>query len=138
MVAAVAFTLTDADDLTGLLDAVEAFGDAEGLPMKTVMTLNLLLEELVTNAIQYGAGPDGAKVSVRAELRGGAVHAAVRDNGSAFNPLLHEAPDLDASIDDRPIGGLGLHIVRQMAQNPVYERQGTENVLTFELTIEEG
>lgn len=138
MSAAIEFTLTRADDLTALLDAMEAFGEAQALPIKTVMTLNLVLEELVTNAINYGAAAEGPVVNVHAELRDAHVFGCVRDNGTAFNPLVHADPDIEAAIEDRPIGGLGLHIVKEMAQNLDYQRVGTENVLKFQLTVQEG
>lgn len=138
MSGAIEFTLTRADDLTALLDAMEAFGEEQALPSKTVMTLNLVLEELVINAINYGASTDGPVVNVQAELRDSHVFGCVRDNGIAFNPLIHADPDIEAPIEDRPIGGLGLHIVKEMAQNLDYQRIGTENVLKFQLTVQEG
>ncbi|RAI03892.1 ATP-binding protein [Acuticoccus sediminis] len=138
MSAAIEFKLTTPDELTDLLDAIEAFGEAQDLPVRTVMTLNLVLEELVTNAINYGSGPGGAVVNVWAELRDARVYGCVRDNGVAFNPLEHRAPNIEASIEDRPIGGLGLHIVREMAQNLDYQRVGAENVLKFQLSVQEG
>ncbi len=138
MTAAIEFKMTTADELTALLDAVEAFGEAHDLPVKTVMTLNLILEELVINAIHYGAGPGGAVVDVWAELKDSRVYASVRDNGTAFNPLNQAMPDTDAPLEERPIGGLGLYIVREMAQNLDYQRVGTHNVLNFQLSLQEG
>ena len=138
MSASLEITLSGTEELSGLLDAIEAFGDDHGVPIRTVMTLNLVVEELVTNALQHGARPDGATVTVRAAVVGDRVDGSVRDNGVPFNPLVHASPDIEAQIEDRPIGGLGLHIVREMAQNLVYERDGPDNVLNFQLAFQEG
>lgn len=138
MAAVIEFTVTVMDELTQLLDTVEAFGEAQSLPVGTVMTLNLVLEELVTNAITHGSEAGGAVVSVSAALEGDRILGTVRDNGKAFNPLEHREPDTTLPLEDREIGGLGLYLVRQMAQGLDYKRVGAENVLNFQLSVQEG
>jgi serine/threonine-protein kinase RsbW len=59
------------------------------------------------------------------------VTAEVEDDGRAFNPLEAAAPNLDASIDERPIGGLGIHLVRSVMTSVEYRRQDGRNVLTM-------
>mgnify|MGYP003444340506 CR=1 FL=1 len=58
---------------------------------------------------------------------------AFRDDGAAFDPLARADPDLDAGIDERPIGGLGIFLVRELAESVSYERIGRDNVLRVHL-----
>ena len=55
-----------------------------------------------------------------------------RDNGAATTPLAHPVPDLEADLDQRPIGG-GIHLVRELSQRTVYRREDGWNVLRIEL-----
>ncbi len=136
--AAIDLTLSAPDDLDRMVEAIETFGEAEGLPLKTVMTLNLILEEIVTNVINHGADDGTAMIEVTAHRSGDTIHGFVRDNGIAFDPLARDAPDTAASIEDRQIGGLGVHLVRTMSRDVQYRREGQHNVLRFAIGIEEG
>lgn len=131
-------TLSGSDELVRLAEAVEAFGEAHALPPRTVMTLDLILEEIVANAIHHGAGPGRAHVSVVAQRDGDHVHGVVRDDGIAFDPLSVPAPNTEAPLEHRAVGGLGVHLVRTMADHVHYRREGGRNVLTFTLTIAKG
>jgi anti-sigma regulatory factor (Ser/Thr protein kinase) len=72
-------------------------------------------------------------LSVDAFVERGRVVLDIRDNGAAYDPLGHAPPDLDADIADRPIGGLGIHLVRELAQDACYRRDGGWNLLRIEL-----
>jgi len=91
----------------------------------------LVIEELVTNTIKYGFDDKAAhRIQVGVSFHDGQLCIEVRDNGHAFDPLAQEAPDFSLPADERPIGGLGLHLVRQMTDEVRYERHGDENVVT--------
>jgi serine/threonine-protein kinase RsbW len=111
---------------------VEAFGEAEGLGPEAVFSMNLALDEVVTNVIRY-AHDDGRRhpIVVRLALEQGVLTAQVEDDGRAFNPLEAPAPDTGASIDERPIGGLGIHLVRSVMNSVEYRREDGRNVLTM-------
>ena len=98
----------------------------------TLFAVNLALEELVTNTISYGFA-DGSEHSITISLHvdGPDLHVRMEDDAKAFNPLESEGPDLDASLADRPIGGLGIHFVRTKMDDIRYERVGARNVLTM-------
>ena len=119
-----------------LSDAAGRFADAHGLDARTSMALNLILEEIVTNVAHHGAGPSGAWVRVRVVRDGDVVRGEIRDTGIAFDPLARAPVDVSAGIDEREIGGLGIHLVRTLAQSLAYAREGAENVLTFTLEPE--
>ena len=120
------------DDLRLLHEAVEAFCAGRGLPRRPVGQLQLALEEHVTNIIRYAGDPnDAAQVTVLAHLEGNELVAEVRDQGPPFNPLELPPPNLHQPIDERPLGGLGVHLMRQLTDRLDYRREGSTNVLTL-------
>jgi anti-sigma regulatory factor (Ser/Thr protein kinase) len=133
--AEIALTLRSEEDLPQLAPAVDAFGEAHSLSPRTHTALNLVIEELVTNVFMHGAGPEGATVQVHAAAEGETVRGEIRDDGRPFDPLSRESPEIDLALEDREIGGLGIHMVRSMASELSYAREGNENVMRFKLEI---
>ena len=93
--------------------------------------IHLVTEELVVNVASY-AYPDGADDYldvdiIRDEER---ITLRFRDGGMPFNPLEREAPDTTLPIEERPIGGLGIYLVRQFMDTVEYEYTNGENILT--------
>jgi serine/threonine-protein kinase RsbW len=115
-------------------EGVDKFFETHGLPDRARMHVTLALDELATNAITYGY-PDGAgaepAVWVRLRLEGGVVVATLEDHGVAFDPLAIPEPDTTLSLDERRIGGLGVHFVRELMDEVTYERSGNANRLTL-------
>ena len=95
--------------------------------------MNLALDEVVTNVIRYAHDDDGRQhqIVVRLALEQDVLTAQVEDEGRAFNPVEAPAPDIGASIDERPIGGLGIHLVRSVMNSVEYRREDGRNVLTM-------
>ena len=124
-------------EVAKLSSFVEAFGVAEGLAPETVYSLNLALDEVVTNVIRYGHEDDGREhpIVVRLALERDVVTAQVEDDGRAFNPLEAPAPNLGASLDERPIGGLGIFLVRSVMNSVEYRREDGRNVLTMKKNL---
>jgi len=114
--------------LPALLDEVEAFGEAAGLPPRPTQHLALVVEELAANVAMHAAGATRLLVEVR--LANGALHLLVEDDGPAFNPLSATPPVLDAGVEERDIGGLGVHFVRTLTRQAAYERRDSLNRLT--------
>ena len=81
--------------------------------------------------IRYAHDDDGREhpIVVRLSVREGVLTAHVEDDGRAFNPLEAPAPDIDAGIDERPIGGLGIHLVRSVMSSVEYRREDGRNIL---------
>ncbi|MBK6426761.1 MAG: ATP-binding protein [Blastocatellia bacterium] len=103
---------------------------AAGLSEEAIGELELILEELLVNIISYAYDEPGTgKIQISAGVDGSTVTLEFRDRGRKFNPLEKETPDLDADIEDRPIGGLGIFLVMELASSVTYERVGDENVL---------
>jgi len=128
----------DLGELSRLAEAVEDFGGANDLPPGAVFKLNLCFDELITNAISYGFDTlDQAALSVELAVRDGEVLAVIRDNGRPFDPFT-EAPDADTTlrVEDRPVGGLGVLLVRESMDDFSYERLDDFNVVTLRLKLD--
>jgi serine/threonine-protein kinase RsbW len=124
-------------EVAKLSSFVETFGVAEGLAPEAVYSLNLALDEVVTNVIRYAHEEDGQEhpIVVRLALERDVVTAQVEDDGRAFNPLEAPAPDLSASLEERPIGGLGIFLVRSVMNSVEYRREDGRNVLIMKKNL---
>ena len=94
--------------------------------------LNLVLEELFANAVRHG-GCEGMRGAARVQLEMVANGVAIEfaDCGAPFDPTAAPAPELDAPLETRQIGGLGIHLVRQIVRDLRYERVDGWNRLTM-------
>ncbi len=97
--------------------------------------VRLIVEELASNAIHYGGGDNVGQheLSVDIAIAGDLLTLEFRDEGEPFDPLSAPPPDLEADIMDRPIGGLGLYLIRQIAEATHYERVDHRNILRVSL-----
>lgn len=100
--------------------------------------VRLIVEELASNAIDHGGTdvPVGQhELSVDIGIEGELLTLRFSDDGAPFDPTDAPAPDLAADIDERPIGGLGLHLIKQLAEEISYRRDGDFNLLQVILRI---
>ncbi len=120
------------DELPGVQAQVAQFGAARGWPADWEFQVELVIEELVVNIVNYGfkeqGSGEGGRVELALDFGPDALTIEISDNGRPFDPF-HEAPppDLDSSVDDRPIGGLGVHFVKTMMDEVSYQRDGDKN-----------
>jgi serine/threonine-protein kinase RsbW len=122
----------DVREIERLNRLVRQFGELHDVPSRTLYSVNLALDELVTNVILYGyEEASGKEVVVKLISSTTDLVASVSDEGKAFNPLDVAAPDLNAPLEDRQLGGLGIHLVRSLMDKVSYEREDTKNVLTI-------
>lgn len=118
--------------------AVSAFADTfadwagtHAIPESSVRAFQVVFDELLTNAIDYALHdrPDPL-LQVLLQPTGSMLEAWIVDNGPAFDPLQDAAlPDLDLSVEERPIGGLGIHLVKSLMDGAEYRRDHDRNVL---------
>ena len=119
----------------GLL--AEQFGADNGLSTDDVLAINLVLDEIVINVIAHGYDDDAEHlIHVRLGRKDQTVTVEVEDDGRPFNPLDLPTPNFDLPLEERPIGGLGVHIVRSMMDTVDYRRDGDRNVLTMTRTLD--
>ncbi len=118
---------------------VEEVCEAADLPPGRAFKLSMAVEELLTNVVTHGTAQAGGRVvrmGATVQRTDDSVVVELNDDAPAFNPFTEAAEaDLDASVDDRPIGGLGVHLVRTMVDEVRYNRQDGRNVVTLTMRI---
>ena len=104
-----------------------------GLGRDTCLRLTLLVEELFTNTVVHGHGADSeAPVRIECEVSPGRVALTYEDTGPAHDPFARViTPDAGASVEERPVGGLGVLLVSEMAQQVEYQRTGDRNRISL-------
>jgi serine/threonine-protein kinase RsbW/sigma-B regulation protein RsbU (phosphoserine phosphatase) len=118
-------------------ERVETFCDERDVPPRVARRFNLALDEVLSNVISH-AFPDGRRheIEVQIDLRDGRLAATVRDDGKPFDPLSLPPPDIHAPIEERKVGGLGIHLMRSLAHSVEYRRAGGRNRLTFTMLLD--
>ena len=110
--------------------ALAAFAERAGLPDGLRADLLTVLDELLANALGHGADdPARLEVEIGLSIEDGAVVLRFADNGASFDPLSAPPPPFDAPLIERPPGGLGLYLIRQLTDSQHYARQDGRNVL---------
>ncbi len=121
------------DALQQVQNAVEEFGETQDWPQKLIYQINLVLEELSVNIINYAYdGDEAQKFDIRMVLEADTLTIDIIDGGRAFNPLSEAPePDLTSDVEDRPIGGLGVYLVRKVMDDLHYRREMDRNHITL-------
>ncbi len=121
-------------ELESLNKVVAEFAERHHLSSKVLFNLNLALEEILTNVISYGYDDnDEHQIIVRLFLEQGQLTVEVEDDGRPFNPLEAPEPDLNKSLEERSVGGLGIHFVRKLMDNLEYRRQEGRNLFLIRM-----
>jgi len=108
------------------------FADEHVIPAAVRRSGNVVLDELITNLINYGFDDDVEHcIEVRIELSNQRLVITISDDGNPFNPFEYDPPDTTLSIEIRRIGGLGVHMVRNMMDEVSYNRQAGRNHVTL-------
>jgi anti-sigma regulatory factor (Ser/Thr protein kinase) len=129
----------DLGEVAGVNAAFSGFADAHGLPASIRRSVNVALDELLTNTISYGfAGRGGGQVTIEAELGADRLSVTVTDDGRPFDPLGVASPDTALPVEQRKIGGLGLHLVRRLMDDVSYERRADRNVVVLAKRLASG
>lgn len=113
---------------------IETIGEELELPPDKVFQINLAMEEAVVNVMNYAyPGQTDMPITVVADDSKGQLQFVVDDQGIAFDPTQVEDPDITLDAEERPIGGLGIMLVRQFASSISYLRTPDgHNRLTIE------
>jgi anti-sigma regulatory factor (Ser/Thr protein kinase) len=124
---------SDVDELRRLSAFAEEFAQGQALPDRELARLLIILEELFTNTVKHGysgEAPTG-RIDVALAFGAGQLRIAFSDDGRPFDPLARPLPDLDRPSADRPLGGLGLPILRSLVDDARYSRDGDRNHLVL-------
>ena len=123
-------------DLCRLVSEVELFMHAQSLSSRTRYSVNLVLEEILTNIVKYAYDDECShEIEVEMSVSNSDVVVVIRceDDGREFNPLSAPPPGIEDSIHQCDEGGLGIHLVRQAAHSMEYCRSKHKNVLTMSI-----
>jgi len=112
--------------------ALAGLAEANALAPDVRRSVTVALDELLANALSHGAaGRDPCSVTVEVELDQERMTVTVTDDGTPFDPFGQDAPDTTLSVEERPIGGLGLHLVGQLMDKVSYQRRDGHNVVVL-------
>ena len=104
----------------------------EKLPDHLSHDLEIILEELATNVMKYGGvKPGDACCLIELDRKTNDLTIRFSDNGHPFNPLEQTEVDTNVPIEERPIGGLGIHFIKKLTDAQRYERHDGRNVITL-------
>jgi serine/threonine-protein kinase RsbW len=126
----------DRDVLPTLETFATEFAERSGLPQRDLFVLQLVIEELVLNVIDHGGVPAGEPAgAITLTTTTTELIIEVTDHGAPYNPLEREAPDVTLSIEEREIGGLGVHLCMTLTDSQSYARVDNLNVLTLRRSL---
>ena len=122
----------DLRELAVAAEKVDAFCAEHGLSTDIAFAVNVSVDELLTNTISYGYDEGGRhRIRMTVRLEGGVLVVELSDDAKPYDPTSAPHPDIDASIEERPIGGLGVHFVRELMDGFRYRRSGGRNIVTL-------
>ena len=125
--------------LRARMDALEEFcafvrrgAVATDLSLAEINKLDLVLEELFVNIARYAYEPEDGNVEIAYAVEGrGRLLVEISDYGRAFDPLASNPPDFSRGLADRPLGGMGIFLIKAMTESMRYERAGNRNTISF-------
>jgi len=120
--------------LPPLTAAVNQFLEQQAAPHDAIFRVNLVIEEIVTNIIKYGYDDTAPHtITLDLALSPESIRLQLQDDGHPFDPLKTPEPDLNLPLDQRKIGGLGLHLVRETVSRIAYRRENGANILEMDI-----
>ena len=124
--------VNDLQEIGGAAERIDAFCAAQDLSPQIAYAVNLSVDEILTNTISYGYDDDEQhSIDLRLRLEGGTLIVVIEDDGRAFDSSMERQPDVNATLEERSLGGLGLFLVQQMMDDVVYRRADERNVITL-------
>ena len=116
---------------------LDAFAAASGLPADALWRFHVALDEVISNIARHGAATsEVGPIGLELRLEGVVLEVTVTDDAPPFNPLAAPEPDTAASLEERPIGGLGITLVKGLMDEVRYERRDGRNRLTLRRTLD--
>ena len=100
---------------------------------KSVMQLGVIVEEIFVNIASYAYPKEVGLVTIKSEVQENPATITLTfiDSGVEYNPLVEKDPDLELSVEERQIGGLGIFLVKSMVEKISYSYEGGKNILTL-------
>lgn len=126
----------DVQEIPQLAAFIDSIAEENSIDLAVAMNLNLAMEEAVVNVMNYAyPGEIGRLIEIDASLDDSFITFVIKDSGIPFDPTSIASPDITLSADERAIGGLGIHLVRQLMDSMEYLRKDDLNLLTLKKKI---
>ncbi len=123
---------TTRDELERISAAIEELGQQDHWPDDLVFRVNLVLEELILNIIDYGAEGGDPDIALEIESTSDSILIDLSDRGRPFDPLTEAPePDLTGAVSERRVGGLGVHLTKTLMDEVRYAREADRNRLNI-------
>lgn len=134
-VARASFSITIPNQLSEIdtvNDQFEAFAERHEISFKVITRMKMVFDELINNTISYGYKDDDEhEIAIDIDLYGERLMTTITDDGIPFNPFAQDKPDTSLSLEDRDIGGLGIHLVKNTMDEYSYKRGIDKNQVTL-------
>lgn len=122
----------DPAEIAKVVDAFDRFADENDIPTALARKFDIVFDELLSNIIAYAYGDDeDHEIEVKIEKSGRRITVIISDDGKPFNPVAADTPDIGKPLEDREIGGLGIHLARNLVDDMAYQRRIGRNVTTL-------
>ena len=119
------------------MEPIQGFLQEEGVSSQIQHHAQLMIEETVLNALHHGGAKTEEAIDLQLLIEPGWLTIKIRDPGKPFDPTQHEPPDTTLSIEERPIGGLGVYLTQTLADELLYQRENNQNCLTIRKRLAE-
>jgi anti-sigma regulatory factor (Ser/Thr protein kinase) len=119
------------NELNNLINGLEKVSEKWNIPLKTLLNINLVLEEIITNIVFYAYDDEKEHIIViKFWKEGSNINIKIVDDGKEFNILKVPEPDTkNISLEEKDIGGLGINFVRKLMDKVEYQRKNKKNIL---------
>ena len=123
----------EVDRMEELLDFINAELEEHDVPMKSIMQIDIAVEELFVNIAHYAYNPEVGEASVTVDVEESPLSIVIRlvDRGKPYDPLTRKDPDVTLGVEDREIGGLGIYMVKKSMDEVSYAYENGQNILTI-------
>jgi anti-sigma regulatory factor (Ser/Thr protein kinase) len=123
------------ENLYTALDFVNVELEKMRCPQKAQMQIDVAVEEVFSNIARYAYSPETGLAVIRIRTGPNEIRLEFEDRGEPYNPLENADPDISAPAENRPLGGLGVFMVKKMMDTVEYRYEGSKNLLTLKKTI---
>jgi sigma-B regulation protein RsbU (phosphoserine phosphatase) len=121
----------DAENLNTVFDFVHTELEKAGCPPKIQLQIDIAVEEVFINIASYSYHPDRGAAIIRAAVFGNEIWLEFEDSGRPYNPLEKSDPDITAGVEERPIGGMGIFMVKNLMDTAEYRYEDNKNLFTL-------
>ncbi|MDD4127483.1 MAG: ATP-binding protein [Methanomicrobium sp.] len=119
------------DEIDRVTADIEKILTVEDFSAEEIFNVQLAMEEIIENIINYGYPGKEGMIGIRCEVTPSEISIEISDSAPAFNPLLMPDPDITSDVDERNIGGLGIFLVKKVMDKVSYIYENNKNILTL-------